>query len=81
MQFPRATRRALSKRIWKDFVIQIKAGVLPDEVIIVEHVRVGQYGYIEDYCYDPKLISELKSSHIQSISTLFNLMAPCHPRW
>jgi hypothetical protein len=23
--------------IWKDFVIQIKAGILPGEVIIVEH--------------------------------------------
>jgi len=28
---------ALSKMIWKDFVIQIKAGILPGEVIIVKH--------------------------------------------
>jgi hypothetical protein len=27
---------ALSKRIWKDFVIQIKAGIFPSEAIIVE---------------------------------------------
>jgi hypothetical protein len=27
---------ALSKRIWKDFVIQIKAGIFPIEAIIVE---------------------------------------------
>jgi hypothetical protein len=31
-------------------------------------------------CYDPTLITESKSFHIQTISTLFNLMAPCHFR-
>ena len=30
---------ALSKRIWKDFVIQIKAGIFPGEEIIVEDAR------------------------------------------
>ena len=32
---------ALSKRIWKDFVIQIKAGILPSEAIIVEDGKLN----------------------------------------
>jgi len=34
---------ALSKMIWKDFVIQIKAGILPGEVIIVKHGKLAAY--------------------------------------
>jgi hypothetical protein len=41
---------------------------------------IGKTIKIIDNCYDPKLITGPKTFHIQNISILFDLIAPCLSR-